>query len=341
MFKYLITILTFMSSNTLYAYDFYRVAHEHVLTTYQQLVSQTKQVNISAVRFCEDISSSHRSQLQNDMTNAFLAWQASQHIRFGPVQSFSREYRFEFWPDKRGIVSKQVKQLLNDPLLHSDEFDITSKSVAVQGFSALERILFSNKAIKQSDCLLITAITKNLLTMSENILIEWSSGDNAFIHSFLNPGPKNIFFMNNSELAGRLLNSLFTQLELITTQKLNLPLGENIEKSRKRLAQGWRSNTSLAAIKANLHACQQLYQLTFADELQDEALRENISSGFDQANQLLDDIELPMTAAIQDTVARTKLLHLYEILTKLKSFIARDLANSLDLSLGFNSLDGD
>jgi predicted lipoprotein len=335
------SIIIVMMSNHLHAYELDNIAYKHILPTYNHLIDETSNLNKIAKQYCENNSKEALLELRKAASKAFISWQSAQHLRFGPVQVLSREYRYEFWPDKRGIVGKQLRKLLNDPTLQPDKpFDISRKSVAVQGFSALEQLL-QKEQHENNDCIVITAITRNLQTMSERILEGWTDDTNAFLISFLNPGVSNLFFSNETEVASRLLNSLYTQLELIITQKIALPLGNSIEKSRKKSAQAWRSQLALPAIEANLNACYQLYQFSFAPELKDTKLSQQISASFENTLSIVQSIDTPLSEAVSQSEQREKIKSLKAELSRLKQLLVRDMAKALNLSIGFNSLDGD
>ena len=79
-------------------------------------------------------------------------------------------------------------------------------------------------------CRLVVAIAANLRDMAEGIVGDWSTGDTPYIRYFADPAPGNPLFASKAELAGRLLNSLYTELELIITQKLARPLDKSLER---------------------------------------------------------------------------------------------------------------
>jgi len=134
-----VIICTFAAlfSTQLHAYDFQNIAENHILPVYQHLENQAIALDESAKVSCEKKNRNDLVKLRNTSKQAFLAWQGAQHLRFGPIQFLSRDSRFAFWPDKRGVVRKQLYALLQDPALTTQEFDIAEKSVALQGFSAL------------------------------------------------------------------------------------------------------------------------------------------------------------------------------------------------------------
>ena len=338
--KPLPTLLLVLASSA-QAYDFEAIATQHILPVYQQLVEQTTQLNHAAQSYCAQPGGASMETLRSEYSDAFLAWQGAQHLRLGPVQYLSREHRFAMWPDKRGKVRKHLARLKQDPDLQSEAFDISSKSVAVQGFSALERLLFGNSPPDQQDCRIATAITGNLQDMGTNLLNDWSGGEEPFVDFFKQPSDLNPIFESDEELASRLLNSLYTELEVIVTQKLARPLGDSRAKARGKRAESWRSGNALAAISANLNASEALYQQAFAAKLAGTALGVTIDQHFRQARQTLDSIQKPLAQAVSDATERSKVEQLQREVSMLKGLVGRDMAAKLGLSLGFNALDGD
>ena len=66
-----------------------------------------------------------------------------------------------------------------------------------------------------------------------------------------------------------------------------------------------------------------------------------MASQFEQALVTLNEIEEPLRQAVKDSTRRVHVERLQVELSTLRQLIARDLAGALNLSLGFNSLDGD
>lgn len=317
------------------AYDFQEVADRHILPAYQRLAEATANLNEAAQQNCE------KENLKEKNKAAFIAWQGAQHIRFGPVQFFSREHRYAFWPDKRGVVSKQLKKLIQDIKLDGNDFDISKKSIALQGFSVLERLLYKDSKLDDKDCFLVKAIAKNLFYMSKGIVEDWTAGNDPYLQYFIHPNSKNLIFKNNAELASQILNSLYTQLELVVKQKIDLPLGSDLKKARSKSAEAWRSESALSAIHANLNASYELYLCTFSKELTGDPLMHDIGSSFERVFSSLEKIEIPLAEAIKNVQQRKHVEGLRAAVENTKNLITRDMAEKLELSVGFNSLDGD
>ncbi len=114
-----------------------RVADEHILPAFQARAQTTAALSKQATVFCEQPDAAALQGLHERFHGAMDAWQSIQHIRFGPVGTLMRSYRYQFWPDKRGTVGKHLRRLLaaeDENALKPERF--ASASVAIQGFSA-------------------------------------------------------------------------------------------------------------------------------------------------------------------------------------------------------------
>ena len=341
MFKFIFIMLVWVMSSQSYAYNMQDMLDKHLLPTYENLAEQTAELNQTANSYCVNPSSAGLESLKAKTRDTFLAWQAAQHIRFGPVLAFSRDRRFDFWPDKRGTIRKQLYELVNGSALEAEDFDITHKSVAVQGLSTLEQLLNPKSDDAEVNCFLVASITQNLHTMANDLASEWASSSTPFVDLFLNPGEDNYIYRSESELGGELINTLYTQLEFMVTRKLDLPLGSSMGKARGKLSEGWRSHSSLAALSANLNACHEFYRYSFAPQLKANPLDEKIESAFKQVQATLEEIDIPLSQAVSDAEKRLLVVRLKQELTQLKNLVASDVADILGIALGFNSLDGD
>jgi hypothetical protein len=330
-----------LACQPLWAYDFKQVANSHIVPIYQQLEQATAPLANATQAYCESPNSANQAALKQQFSQGFLAWQGAQHLRFGPVQYLMREHRFALWPDKRGSVAKHLRRTLNSPVLQATDFNISQQSVAVQGFSAFEYLLYQSGKPSANECRLMQAIAANLGSMSNSLLADWVSGEHPHRDYFASPGSDNLVYESEEELAGILLNSLYTELELIVTQKLARPLDEQLDTAKPKRAEAWRSQNALPAIAANLTAIEALYQSAFAPKLGERPLAATIAEAFKASREQLTAIGLPLSKAVADSAEREQVLKLQRQLSQLKGLIGRDMAAALNLSLGFNSLDGD
>ena len=308
------------------AYDFQALTTHHMVPSYKRLESTTLALKTAAADYCQSSHDKNISLLQARYVEAFAALQRIRHFGFGPSQYLS------FWPDKRNTVGRHLARLLKDPILDSDTPpDLSGKSVAIQGFSALERLIFGDQPPDKRRCRAIIAITANLYSNTietyRDYVTRFESGD-----------ARN---KSDTELGKYFLNKLHVALEFTAQHKLEIPLGASLEKARGRQAEGRRSQTAMIAISNNLDACHELYRFAFAGELQNSSLHKRIEAGFEQARNTLVQITLPLSKAVSDPKQREFVKQLRNDVMRIKLLISREMAPTLKLPLGFNSLDGD
>lgn len=328
-----------------------QVADKHVIPAYSLLAKAAAELEHKAQVFCAQPDEASLDELREGFHQAMDAWQGIQHIRFGPVEFLLRYNRYELWPDKRGSVTKHLARLLADRdsvVLDPERF--ASASVAVQGFSALERLLFGTDASSGNfgqdeagryHCAVTRAITANLTGMSEALVEDWTRAEEGHRQYFATASEGNGFYDSDWEISSSLLNNMSTQLEVIADQKLGLPLGESIKKARGTRAESWRSARASRNIQWNLKALHDLYRQGFAPRLTDADLDRQIETAFENATRALEATQTPLDKAVADPEQRLKVEKLREEITAIRSLVAGSLPQALDLSLGFNSLDGD
>src|SRR6185437_5350138 len=164
--------------------------------------------------------------------------------------------RFAYWPERRNIVDRQLAGLLagSDPAtLAPDSF--ARESVAVQGLTALERLLLGDEArqaLLAGDagavrrCAVATAIARNLAAIARTSLDGWRTveGDPDKAGAPFSASP--------SEAAAQFLGNLLTALEVAADQKIAAPLGPSADQARPKAAEQWRSGRSLRDLRLNL-----------------------------------------------------------------------------------------
>ena len=330
------------------------VVDDHLVPRYQTLMQASDALHQETRRFCTAPDAAGLEVIQQDFRDTMDAWMGIQHIRFGPAELFLRHHRFQYWPDKHNTGSKQLRKLLASEdmaVLSEDRFRETS--VAVQGLSTLERLLFTDKPVNElfgsTDapsyrCLLVEAISANLAMMASGMVTDWTRGDAPYREVIADAEQGNDYYETSKEVTARLLNNFHTQLQVIVDQKLLRPLSTTAEKAKPRRAEAWRSHRSLDNIITNLEALQELYLTGFAPMLQDPQQREldqQIRNGFKEALAAARAIDQPLYTIAADAQHRPQLQQLIDSNRQLKRIVGTQLPGALGLTLGFNSLDGD
>ena len=319
---------------------------QYAIPAYQKLYDSSQALQKSNDTFCATVNNDNFKQLQASFHQTMDAWQYAQTFRLGPAGQFMRSFRLEMWPDRSNAAAKHLRKLqksANPDSLANKQF--AKASVAVQGLSAMERLIyakkisftaFQDKEHKKANfkCHLSQAISLNVVTISKELLEAWQGDYREIIAK---PSKDNDFFETDQEVASQFLNELNTQIQVIIDQKFNRPM--DADKFRLTRAESWRSQRSLKNISINLQSTQQLYQIAFAPNIADKALIETQTALFDKAIKAGEALNIPLTTAYSDKKAELEAW--LSAIKALKTSIATALPAAIGIQLGFNSLDGD
>lgn len=333
------------------------LVERHIVPRYKALAAATAALSGKADAFCKAPDVAGLNVLKAEFLKGVDAWQGIQHVRFGPVELFMRSMRMAFWPDPRDTAGRQLEQVLaKRDRAAIDPKGFADHSVAVQGFPALERLLYddgADKALLAKDeagafrCAFARAVAQNLKTVAADLVREWTEGGKPFakIVAEGNADP----YRTPKEATLELFKCLHTAIELVADHKLKKPLGPVAKRARPKLAESWRSGHSLANIRANLAAAEAIYLGEGGDGFSafvksaagKKDLDDLLRRAFAQTRGTAASIEIPLAEAIIAKDARSKVEQLRTEAAALKEILAKDLTAALGIPLGFNALDGD
>ena len=324
------------------------LVENHVLPRYRRLAEKTGAFAAAAENFCGPRPSIDAAMLREAFHDAMRAWLGIQHVRFGPVEYFSRLQRFHFWPQARGKVARAVEAglALDDAALSPDRF--ARSSAAVQGFPAAERLLFANERIAdRSGCRLLRAVTANLRRMADGIVAGWTGGETPFVRTVAGPGPDNGLFGDHREATLALFRSLHDGLQFIVDVRLKPVVGESLEKARPVLAESRPSGRSTRNVIDSLEAARALYWgeggpgLGALTARVDPKLDRLMRKAFRATLKTARSIDRPLERAATDPALRPRVAKLTLQARALKQIVRDRLSKALGLAVGFNALDGD
>ncbi len=282
------------------------------------------------------------------------AWSRIELIRFGPVREDYRYEKILYWPDRKGLGRRQVRQILKDHDPDAlDVADLRGKSVAVQGLGALEFVLFgkgANGLIQRPAenapayrCHYGLTIAGAIHQTASELVAAWKN-DTGYPALMRAPGPDNPVYQAEDEVVRELLRSMTEELQFARDIKLARPLGESADKARYKRAPFWRSGLTLTAVSANAHSVGTMFKKAdFAAALPEEEhwLGGSISFELAQAQKTLARIDQPVERMFIDKNARDLLAVAIIALNGAGEAIGGHYAGATGLTVGFNSLDGD
>lgn len=284
---------------------------------------------------------------------AMDAWMAVQHLRFGPSELFLRADRIAFWPDPRNTVGRHLAQLLarrDQQALAAEVF--ANGSVAVQGFPALERLLFDSEPetwATRFGCAVVRAIGLNLKDIAAGLLGDWQGGDVHFAEVVLSAGQGNSRYFDAKEATLDFMKALRGALLLAQDFKLGRPLGDTPADARATRAESWRSGRSLRNVLINLTSARDLYQAGGDASLsaitrarpQGAELDEAIRAALERLVAAIDQQPDSLVVALEAPDGWQQLNAIRNEARQLLDLLGGPWSQVLGLPMGFNSYDGD
>jgi len=327
------------------------VTDQFILPAYRALAQATDAQEKAWDSFAPNRRTASTAPLFDAYQATCDAWASVQIVKTGPIGIFLRAERFAYWPEARNVTQRMLDALLasNDPKDLAPEKLVTD-SVAAQGLTALERLLYAD-ADKKNDELLKApgrdgdrrtqvgqGIARNLNVIAKQVLAEWTAPDGVRAAIAANKGWKMIF-ADGAEAARLLLTDLVSGFKSMHDVKLLPVLGANADVAKPLLAEAWRSGRSQRDLKLNLAAAQSMTNV-FAQSIP-ATHKPKIASLYADAAKALDAVPADLGQAAADKARRARVDTARVAIKAVQTELAKTLPADLGITLGFNSLDGD
>ncbi len=283
------------------------------------------------------------------------AWAAVQHLRPGPLTLDLRADRISFWPERPGVVTRQISQILRDhnaKLLEPGA--LGRQSAAVQGLTVLERLLFDEGVTpegftgddaKRFRGALAVAAARNLAGIAADARDGWKA-----LEAPLAAGEPTILGQTPTDAVNTLFAAAITAMQIVVDQKLMAPLGATLADAKPAVVEALRSGRALRNIALNLEGLRALMLgerggpgfAALLPATEDGATaRQAIDESFATAIGAVDAIPGPLNVTVADPATRKKAESALRSVKAARVEILGTLAPLLDITLGFNELDGD
>ena len=282
---------------------------------------------------------------QEAFAEAATAYGRIEFLRVGPLMEDNRSDRILFFPDRKGIGLRQVQQLLAEADLTAATVPgLQQKSVAVQGFGALEFVLFGTgfETLPTSDgafrCAYGAAIAKNLEEMAAEIAAGWADPE-GIAKRLTQPDPAYADYRTTTESLEAIVGLVSHGIEGVRDTRINPFIAKGDDKANPKQALFWRSNQTLPMLKANFDGLRRLIELSSV--VTDPTLAQEVTAAFARADAAIALVTSPVETAVVDPTQAAALNDLVTSTQDLQRLIGEDLSATLGLSVGFSSLDGD
>tara|TARA_B110000003_G_scaffold275273_1_gene317428 strand:+ start:1642 stop:2658 length:1017 start_codon:yes stop_codon:yes gene_type:complete len=310
------------------------IVGDHILPSFEILANQSANLAQITQKDCTAGS----APLHAAYANAFDAWIAVSHLRFGPSEIDDRAYALAFWPDPRGYTPKALKALIHskDPIIDSVE-DYAEVSISARGFYALEFLIYdpvlSVEGEEHYRCDLIKIIAKDIQLLADSIYTDWK---NEYAVSMLMPTLKGRY-RSEEEAIQELFKALSTGLQFTSDTRLGRPLG-TFDRPRPRRAEAWRSGRSSHHIAISLSA---LRDIAIKLAPTGSPLEHRLGLAFERALLQLANLDDPIFASVAETQTRIKVEIVQQSVDAIRKIVRDELGPELGVIAGFNAMDGD
>ena len=209
-------------------------------------------------------------------------------------------------------------------------------STTLQGFPALERLLFAESALEPQSyaCQVVQTIARNLRFMGEEMQEDWRDDYKQQIKT---AGESDSYLDSAKDVAAELLTDFYTQVYAIGDQKLGRPYAKS--SFRYKRAESWRSQRSLRNIRMNIESAETVYKSLFMPAMESDETNQKILDLFTHAKLI--GAELGDNYKTEHDNNAEKINEWRNLMMTLRKLIRVQMPIALDIPIGFNALDGD
>lgn len=311
---------------------------------FRQFAAAASEWASSGNELCESTRGSRIYQLQTSFTERVADYSRVEIFRSGPLLQNNLRSRLFYWPDKRRAGERQLRALLADAELNDLSVQqLSGKSVALQGFSALERLLFNpsyQPVESMPQCHAVKIIMDNIARMAEELDQAWQ-GQSDFVQSFLSPEPTSEYFRSEDEVMRNVMTDVIVGLDSLIDRKIQ-PLLSG-DPAIIRTAPLWQSRRTVSLLSGNLLSIRSL--LFDSGMLGQMDLEEAFSQDFDYADYLLNQVRYRYRFLDDDGQLNEEIDLLFTslsaVLNRIRYALKQKVLAPLGIGVAFNAEDGD
>ena len=299
---------------------------------------------------CATPSADALAKARAGFASAVAAWSEIEIVRVGPALEENRFERILFFPDRKGLALKQVQATIAG----KDEKDTTpegiaGKSVAVQGLTALEYVLYGSGAEtleSEADgfrCRFGAAVAGNVDAVAATLSADWEK-KGGIADQWKTPGPDNEQFRNGREAIQALLGILVHGVETVRDQRLEAFYKGKDKPVRPKSAIYWRAGLTFPSITANLKGIKALFVASGMEQVldpADRAIAADIVALLSSLGETAPTVDADVAKAVADPKDQEKLDALLRGTRELLVRLNDGYGGAIGLAAGFSFADGD
>lgn len=316
---------------------------KHVVPHFEALHAAAARLPDAVTRVCETGADGAREDLNTAFRDTVFAWAGVEFFRFGPMTEGARRERMSFWPDPRGVMNRQLRQLMvsGDAAL-VENGALAKQSAAVQGLPALEVLLTdTDTPLGPGDgakfrCTFAAALAVNISANADALYQGWSK-NGGWKDKMLRPGSDNDTYKEPQEAASELVKALLTGLQLIGDGQVK----PRIDGGGKFQGPYAKANLSGGYYEAGVASLDAFYEAMDLESYlpEDKDWVKNWAGGAWRTMRESDGAggRGPGVAKGQQPPVRK----VFDMFAGLRKLVSAEMSAAAGLTVGFNELDGD
>lgn len=314
-----------------------------------KFAQSSRELSAAVHDLCKRSSPGRLIAARSAFRNAALAYARIEFLRIGPLAEKNRRERLHYWPDRRSLGLKQVQRALagQDETV-ATQLSLSQKSVALQGFGALEFLLFGSGSQMLAAgtapfrCAFAESVGANIASIAIELRELWED-PSGFQRIWTNPGPDNATFRNERESLAALVGLIANGFEIVADQRIRPIAPMNGKTKSYKRAVFWRAHLTRDFAIANLAGLGDLIDISrLADgDGRLPTIENRLHFEIDQAVSTLSEMSESLEAFVTHKASSQKLTYLLILLKSLNDVTGNNLAHELGLPVTFSPLDGD
>lgn len=326
-----------------------RAVDDAIRPGYRAFQASAGKLAETTATFCKAPSQAGRKAVDDAFRQAVTDWGHIEIVRIGPVIDDNRFERVLFYPDRKGTGLKQVQALLQkQEEKDTDAATMGGKSVAIQGFGAIEFALYGTGAETLMDtpdsfrCRYATAVATHIETTAGELVAAWDAPEGVQ-NDWKHPGPQNPVFRTGREAITALLGILVHGAEAVRDQRIET-FYRNGGIARPKSAVFWRSGNTWTSISANIEGLQVLFDTSGMRELVDPnfaSINDNIDFVLKSLGHIAPMVDPDVEKAVSTPEEQQKINFLLVNTRDLILRLDAGYGGAIGLGSGFSFSDGD
>jgi predicted lipoprotein len=310
-----------------------------IIPAYQDLQSNLVLLERSSDSFLADPSVTTQASLRIQFKNAYVSFEGVSAIYLGPAAALQLNNNLNVFPSAVSKVEAGIQS-------GSYNFALTGASDSIQGFPALDYLLFSSDAVQKFNEAgaanrkkYVSDIITRMKLIVANTVTQWNSGYRDNFTSSLQT--------NVGSSIGSLVNQFAYEMDALKGPRIGWPLGKQsngIVFADK--CEAWYSGITRDLAIANLTSLKKYYSGGTGIGIDDylvllgkQQLNNDVLAQFNIALSALQAIPDPMSAAFSGSTATVETA--YRETQKLLTLIKTDVASATAVQITYMDNDGD